>query len=152
MYTYPVLRDGGGVWNMYKMNSYIPLNYVIDTAGVVVNSMEGFNEYTIRSWIEGALPPVGVEEGKTLLPALTVTATPNPTTGPVCIRFENAAGRTAEVRVYSSSGALVRAFESRGTVRWDLTDASGRNVENGLYFAEVTTSAGAAQVKFSVLH
>ncbi len=151
MYQYPVLRDGGGVWNAYKINSYIPLNYVIDTAGVVLYCAEGFSESTIRGYIEGALPPVGVEEGKTLLPAPAVTATPNPTNGPVTIRFEQAAGQPVDVCVYSSTGTLVRTFESQGSVRWDLTDGSGRRVENGLYFAEVTTAAGSAQVKFSVL-
>ena len=51
-HTYPFLRDEGDMaWNLYKMNGSIPLNYVIDTAGKVVNSMEGYSPDSILAWM-----------------------------------------------------------------------------------------------------
>jgi len=152
MYDNLHLRDGGTVWNMYKMNSYIPLNYVVDTAGVVVGCMEGFNEYTIRSWIESSLPPVGVSEGTRLELGLAATAFPNPAAGPATIRFSVPGNASAAVRVYSATGALVRSWESAtGSVRWDLADGTGQPVENGLYFAEVSSGPNLSRTKLSVL-
>lgn len=55
-YTYPFLRDAGSVWNVYRMNGYIPLNYVIDPNGIVRYAAEGFNEAAIRQTIETWLP------------------------------------------------------------------------------------------------
>lgn len=61
-YDFMFLRDqSGDAWNLYKMNNYIPLNYVIDPDQKVVGSMEGFNESTIRYWIEPYLSEHGGE-------------------------------------------------------------------------------------------
>jgi len=61
-YDFMFLSDQSGVaWNLYTMNNYIPLNYVIDPEQKVVGSMEGFSESTIRSWIEPYLSEHGGE-------------------------------------------------------------------------------------------
>lgn len=54
--TNPYLRDGGGVWAVYNQTNGIPLNYVVDTAGIIRFWQTGFNEATIRSYIEQYLP------------------------------------------------------------------------------------------------
>jgi len=154
-YTYQFLRDGGAVWNVYKMNSYIPLNYVIDTAGIVVGSMEGFNESTIRSWIEPYL--TGVSEKGSINPLSFAIAGPNPVTGPTAVRFSLGKPGNVNLRVYSSSGALVRTIVSgqlpagMNSVRWDLKDDAGRAVSNGLYVYELTNGSASARAKVSVL-
>jgi len=56
-----LIDQNGGVWDLYKMNSYVPLNYVIDPDQKVVGSMEGFSESTIRGWIEPYLSEHGGE-------------------------------------------------------------------------------------------
>ncbi len=50
------LRDNGSAWGAYRQNNYIPLNYVVDTAGIVRFWQEGFNEDLIKSYIEQYLP------------------------------------------------------------------------------------------------
>ncbi len=156
-YNYPFLRDYGGVWNMYKINSYIPLNYVIDTLGVVVNGTEGFNETTIRAWIESALGPVGVSEIPVQEPVRLTSVYPNPASGPTTVRFSLARAGHVRLQVRSSAGRLVRTLLSGSAeaghtnVRWDLTDDVGREVATGMYFMELTTSQGSARLKVSVL-
>jgi hypothetical protein len=50
------LRDNGTFWNTYKQNNAVPLNYVIDTAGIVRYVAEGWNEAVVRQIIEQYLP------------------------------------------------------------------------------------------------
>jgi len=156
-YTYPFLRDGGSAWNLYRMNGYIPLNYVIDTAGIVVGSMEGFNETTIRAWIEASLPPVGMAEEKTRPVLGFASVRPNPAAQLQTVVFNMPAGGSATVRVYSSTGALVKTLVNgavpagRNTATWDLTDNFGRAVPNGLYFYELAAGGQSARLKVSVV-
>ena len=41
-YRYFFFRDGGAAWNLYNINNGIPLNYVVDTAGIVRYGSTGF--------------------------------------------------------------------------------------------------------------
>uniref|UniRef100_A0A7C4C9X8 T9SS type A sorting domain-containing protein n=1 Tax=candidate division WOR-3 bacterium TaxID=2052148 RepID=A0A7C4C9X8_UNCW3 len=153
-YGYPFLRDAGSAWNAYKMNSYIPLNYVIDTAGIVVGSMEGFNEYQIRAWIEPYL--TGVAEERTPRPEF-VSFGRNPVVGPATVTFSLPRAGNVELRVYASDGKLVRTLVAgtlpagRNTATWNLTDASGARVTNGTYFFELTAGNVNLRSKVTVL-
>jgi len=153
-YTYPFFRDPNTGWSRYRMNGYIPLNYVVDTAGVVVGSMEGFDEYTIRSWIEPYL--TGVAEEKK--PALSIAgAAPNPATGPQNVRFNVPTPGNVSLRVYASSGELVRTLVSGtmaagpGATQWNLRDDRGQQVAGGMYFYELSAGAATARLKTTVL-
>lgn len=154
-YSYPFFRDAGAGWSAYRMNGYIPLNYVIDTAGIVVGSMEGFNEATIRSWIEPYL--TGVAESKNRqLPRFT-NISPNPANRTQQIGFSLPRASNVSLRVYSATGELVRTILNRslaaGTqfVSWNLTDDRGRFVPDGLYFYELVAGEYHIQMKVSVL-
>jgi hypothetical protein len=157
MYNFPMFRDPGTVWNVYKMNNYIPLNYVIDTAGIVLYSMEGFNESVIRAYIESSLPPTGVSEGKTRDALRIVSAVPNPANRPTTISFSLSHSENVTLRVYSSSGKLVRtlldgqATTGLNTVQWNLRNDAGTQVANGMYFYELTDGANSVRAKVSVL-
>ncbi|MGQ9677922.1 MAG: FlgD immunoglobulin-like domain containing protein [bacterium] len=154
-YTYPFFRDGGPAWSAYRMNGYIPLNYVIDTAGLVVGSMEGFNEGTIRSWIEPYLTGVK-EENPQAAPEFKLVF-PNPAGRSQFLSFTLPGARPVTVRVYSTSGELVRTVFSgilgagSQTIEWNLTDEHGRSVPNGLYFYEVVAGSNRVRTKGSVL-
>jgi hypothetical protein len=50
------LRDPNTVWPVYTHNNAYPLNYVIDTAGVIRYWAEGYNEAAVRAVIEQYLP------------------------------------------------------------------------------------------------
>jgi peroxiredoxin len=153
-HTYTFLLDDVTAWMAYKMNGYVPLNYVIDTAGLVVSSMEGFDETTIRGWIEAVLP--GVSESHSQ-PLEFTRIGANPVVGHGAVRFNLPKAENVVLRVYSTSGALVRTLVNgqmpagTNTVSWDLRDGAGRQVSNGLYLYELNSGSQAAQAKVSVL-
>jgi hypothetical protein len=157
-YSYTFLRDSSlSAWNIYKMDQgYTPLNYVIDTAGLVVNSMEGtFDSLTVDGWIQPYL--AGVEETPNVRPLGFTTVDANPVVGHSTVRFNLPKAASVTLRVYSTSGALVRTLcngqmpAGANTVNWDLRDYAGRPVSNGLYLYELNTGSQAAQAKVSVL-
>lgn len=56
-----MLRDPNwGVYQLYRQNGYIPLNYVLTQELIVDYFMEGFSEGIIRNHIENLLAPVTV--------------------------------------------------------------------------------------------
>ncbi|MGB9742775.1 MAG: T9SS type A sorting domain-containing protein [candidate division WOR-3 bacterium] len=154
-YTYPFFRDAGAGWNAYRMNGYIPLNYVIDTAGIVVGSMEGFNEATIRSWIEPYLTGVA-EEKPQPRPAFT-RITPNPANRIQTVSFTIPESRPVTLRVYSASGQLVttlidtRLPAGPHTVFWNTADEHHQPVPGGLYFYELNDGKNLVRHKAAVL-
>jgi flagellar hook assembly protein FlgD len=155
-YTYPFLRDEADMaWNIYKMNGSIPLNYVIDTAGKVVNSMEGYDYSTIENWISPYL--TGVEEAPAVQPIEFSAVGANPVVGHSAVRLSLPKAANVTLRVYSTSGALVRTLVNgqmpagANTVNWDLHDDAGRSVGNGLYLFELSTGSQVAQAKVSVI-
>jgi hypothetical protein len=137
------------------MNSSTPLNYVVDTAGLVVNSMEGFDADTIRGWIEPYL--AGVEETPAVQPIEFSVLGANPAIGHSAVRFNLPKAANVTLRVYSTSGALMRTLcngqtpAGANTVNWDLQDDAGRPVGNGLYLYELTAGPQVAHAKVSVL-
>lgn len=87
LYASLYLKDNGTVWPVWRQNGYIPLNYVVDTSGIIRYIAEGFNEPAMRQVIEQYLPdpiehdvgvkrvvaPAGtVDSGTTVVPACTV--------------------------------------------------------------------------------
>ncbi|MCX6841679.1 MAG: hypothetical protein NTX53_05295 [candidate division WOR-3 bacterium] len=79
------LRDPGTVWNVYKHNGSIPLNYVVDTAGVIRFWQEGYTEATIRSIIESNLPdPIEHDVGVSKLIAPTGSRDSGTVVTPAC--------------------------------------------------------------------
>jgi len=157
-HSFTFLRDTAyGAWNLYKMDSSLtPLNYVIDTAGLVVNSMEGlFDSLTIDGWIQPYL--AGVEETPATPPMEFTTVGANPVVGHSAVRFNLPRAANVTLRVYSTSGALVRTLVNgqmpagANTANWTLRDEAGRRVGNGLYLYELTVGSQLAQAKISVL-
>lgn len=55
-YTNLYLRDDGSVWPVYTLSNSIPLNYVIDSSGVIRYIAEGFDEAQVRTVIQQWLP------------------------------------------------------------------------------------------------
>ncbi len=154
-YTFPFLRDGGTAWNLYKINSYIPLNYVVDTAGLVAYGAEGYSYATIESYVLPYL--TGVAETPSAQPIEFSAIGANPVVGHSAVRFSLPKAANVTLRVYSTSGALVRTLcngqlpAGANTVSWDLTDNAGRQVGNGLYLYELNAGSQVAHAKVSVL-
>lgn len=154
-YSYPFFRDAGAGWNAYRMNGYIPLNYVIDTAGIVVGSMEGLNEAVIRSWIEPYL--TGVAGAKTPFRPIFIRITPNPANRNQSISFTIPETRKITLRVYSASGRLISTLiegkiqSGNHPVTWNTRDRQHRPVPTGLYFYELSDGKNIVRHKTSVV-
>jgi hypothetical protein len=72
------------------------------------------------------------------------SAFPNPTTGPVTVRAEDAAA--VSVQVYDVAGRMLAGLDgSAGEVTWDGRDALGRPAPSGVYFARVRAEGSSAK-------
>ena len=157
LYTCPHFEDRGSVaWNAYQIGGYVPLNYVIDTAGVVVGEMEGFTESTIRSWIESSL--TGISENNHEFKLIeNFGITPNPAKTATSIKFSLTKSEHVVSHIYSCSGKLVKTiFDGNlpagiNRLNWNLHDDAGNPVANGIYLYELITATGSVRTKVSVL-
>jgi len=142
-------------WALYNINNSIPLNYVIDPTGTVRYGAVGFNESAERTIIESYL--TGVKEAPAVQPIEFSTVGANPVVGHSAVRFNLPKAANVSLRVYSTSGALVRTLVNgqmsagANTVNWNLRDGAGKQVGNGLYLYELTAGSQVAQAKVSVL-
>jgi len=156
LYSFPILNDlSARSWSLYDISNSIPTNYVIDPTDTVRYREVGFTEASIRAIIELYL--TGVEETPVVQPIEFTSIGANPVVGHSAVRFTLPKAANVSMRVYSTSGALVRTLCSgqmpagANTVNWDLQDNAGRTVGNGLYLYELNTGSQVAQAKVSVL-
>ena len=144
------------VWPLYNISGGIPLNYVVDPADTVRYAAVGtFNETAVRTIIEQYL--TGVEEAPAVQPIEFSVIGANPVVGHSAVRFNLPKAANVTLRVYSTSGALVRTLcegqmpAGANTVKWNLQDNAGRPVGNGLYLYELAAGSQVAHAKISVL-
>lgn len=163
-YSYLFLLDSDqSSWFLYRQNGYVPLNYVIDNDQnmTVAFWMEGFNEATIRYYIEQCL--LGVEEqpevGSQEPEAGLYQNSPNPFgAGGTTIQFSISNSQfPISLGIYDLSGKLVRTLvderrePGRHTVRWDGKDWAGEEVASGIYFYRLTVGDYSVCKKLTVL-
>jgi hypothetical protein len=152
-----ILNDASmAAWNLYKINNYIPLNYVVDPADTVRYGAEGWSEAVIRALVEQYL--AGVEEAPAVQPIQFSAIGANPVVGHSAVRFNLPKAANVTLRVYSTSGALVRTLVNgqmpagANTVNWNLQDNAGKQVGNGLYLYELNAGSQVSHAKVSVLN
>ncbi len=154
-YSYPFLRDAGAVWNTWKISNSIPTNYIVDGADTVRYGTVGWNETAMRSIIEQYM--TGISEAPAAQPLDFSVVGANPVVGHSAVRLSLPKAANVTVRVYSTSGALVRTLydglmpAGANTVKWNLQDNAGRPVGNGLYLYELKAGSQVAHRKVSVL-
>jgi hypothetical protein len=156
LYTFPVLDDANGIlcWPLYDISNGIPTNYVIDPDGIVRYGAVGFNEAAIRDTIEKYM--TGVSETH-VQPLDFAGIGANPVVGQSAVRFSLPKAANVSLRVFSTSGALVRTLvdgqmpAGANTVNWNLQDNAGKRVGNGLYLYELNVGSQVAHTKVSVL-
>jgi hypothetical protein len=89
-------------------------------------------------------PGVGVDDepGGSLPDRATLSAYPNPFNSSVLISYSNLKG--GEIKIFDVKGQLVTTLftggENEGRIKWDATDASGKTVSSGIYFARAEAS------------
>jgi len=139
-YSWVFLRDANNaVWYQYVQNNLIPLNYVIDSNGIVRYWGEGFNETAVRAAIVAWL---GVEAGGSETPAtkdLSLAQNrPNPTRGSTEIAFSLPKAENVRLAVYDAQGRLVRTLvEGNRSAGTHQVSVSG--LESGVYFYRLET-------------
>jgi flagellar hook assembly protein FlgD len=91
----------------------------------------------------------GVDDASQIT-ALSLTTTPNPSTGQVMIRYTLPKATAVTIEVFDAAGALVRRLAEGQrpagsfTTTWDGRDDNGRELPTGVYFARVVTEQGSA--------
>ncbi len=136
-YNWVFVHDLSGwpTWYAYRQNGYIPLNYVIDRAGIVRYWGEGFDETSVRNAILAWLP-VGVEAGGSEKPADPVSLAqnrPNPSRGSAEIAFSLPKTETVRLAVYDAQGRRVQTL-AEGTRNAGTHRVSVSGLESGVYF------------------
>jgi hypothetical protein len=87
---------------------------------------------------------------------LGLRATPNPTAGNVAISFVLPAPGSTQVAIYDASGRMVSLLAAGALtagahqVSWAGSDAAGRLLPAGIYFAKLETMAGARSLKITL--
>jgi len=103
--------------------------------------------------------PVGVadESGTAAVPVrLALDVYPNPLRNRVSIAWALPVAGRVSVKVYDAMGRVVRDLAGnemdagRYSLTWDGRAANGRRVADGVYFCQLTTTAGTLQQKLVV--
>jgi hypothetical protein len=89
----------------------------------------------------------GVEDASQVT-SLSLTATPNPSTGQVMIRYSLPKPTVVTIEVFNAAGGLVRRI-AEGTQQagqhamdWDGRDQGGNDLPSGIYLARRLTAEG----------
>ena len=150
-----VSTDGGRNWNIQTSGTASSLNkiwfvnerqgWAVGNSGVILHTDDGG-----VSGVEIAYPnPSQIEANFQCLP--------NPTHGPVKIRFLNAHGEPVRVSIFDAVGRKVRessvsaSSTERGHLTWDGCDFQGRRVAPGVYFVRLDFRESALTQKLMVV-
>ena len=83
---------------------------------------------------------------------------PNPASRDVSVEFELPRAAFASIAVYDPTGRLVRILDrgihpaGHARVGWDLRDASGRSVPNGVYFLRLDSAGRSLTRRVAAIH
>jgi hypothetical protein len=156
--------DGGDTWQGEMLVSdSLPLSYRIEPCvamsggyahvawsdardlGGAPGNVEAYYD---RGYIDSSTQGIDWHENSPRPEGVSLKAYPNPFNDETMITLTGNKGGDATLVIYDIQGRLIRTF--RGDVMggdkkivWDATDASGKKVSSGLYFARLTTSPSA---------
>jgi len=78
---------------------------------------------------------------------------PNPFNSTTLLSYSNLEG--GDIEIYDITGRLVRILHSggikEGSITWDATDNSGKDISSGVYFAKTMTPQGLRTLKIVYL-
>lgn len=122
--------------------------------GWITDSFDGYEAHVYRYAVRrtgpepGPLPEGGVPDARADRTVPRLATSPNPSEGPVRIRFDLPRGGAATFAVFDATGRRVATAASGrypsgpGEVVWNGRDAAGSAVAPGVYFVRVRTDAG----------
>ena len=110
--------------------------------------------WSLHGWTPGSFcepnPCVSGVDDEAQSIALSLTATPNPSTGQVMIRYTLPKPTTVTIEVFDAAGALVRRLAEGQrpagafSTPWDGRDDAGHDLPTGVYFVRLVTGQGSA--------
>jgi hypothetical protein len=107
--------------------------------------------YSFR-WEE---PDAVEDKGSGALPgALGLASYPNPFNSNVSVSYSLHNEKGGQLGIYNMQGQLIATFNlegKEGRIKWDATDASGKKVSSGIYFAKARASEISYTVKLVYL-
>ena len=85
-----------------------------------------------------------------------IRAVPNPFSALTRVSVTTESRQHVQVAVYDAAGRMVHAFspvfvDGEYSITWDGTDAGGRQVPSGIYFARATTRSGSVVTKLVLM-
>jgi hypothetical protein len=148
--------------SQYPFSQYVPYQggFTADgtTATIRFTGQDpGVAGLTLDGISIAAVNPTAVGSRKSGSGDAILGAHPNPFNPAVTIDFKIAEAGGIDVRIYDARGALVRTLVDgerpvgTHTARWNGTDAHGRGVSSGVYFAVLTTARGVTTRKLVLL-
>ena len=83
---------------------------------------------------------------------LSIESYPNPFNSSTLLTINNKKGGEVKIGIYDIQGKLIQKFERGGMggdekIVWDATDASGKKVSSGIYFARASTAQTEKTIK-----
>lgn len=100
-------------------------------------------------------PEVGIgnEPDGNLPDRITLSAYPNPFNSAVILSYTDMKG--GDIAIYDIQGKLIKSYNLEGggdgKINWDATDASGKKVSSGIYFAKAASQNNSAVIKLIFL-
>ncbi len=95
-------------------------------------------------------PCVSAVDDASQVTSLNLTASPNPSTGQVMIRYSLPKPTAVTIEVFNAAGSLVRRLAEGHrpagafSTPWDGRDDNGRDMPTGVYFARIVAGQGTA--------
>jgi hypothetical protein len=159
--------DGGNIWQgQMLVSDSLPLSYRVESCVAMsggyahvawgdardLGGMSGNVEaYYDRGYIDSSTQGIDWHENSPRPEGISLGAYPNPFNDEVLINLSNhLKGGDIRLEIIDITGRVVRSFNLKGAVMggeekiaWDATDARGKKVSSGIYFARLTTSPSA---------
>jgi len=97
--------------------------------------------------------PDAIVEDVIIPETFSLKAYPNPFNSSVAITYSKLKG--GEIKIFDIKGRFIKTFftggEDLGRIEWDATDASGKTVSSGIYFARASASQNQQTIKLTYL-
>jgi hypothetical protein len=133
-----------------------PVKAVLYTVNLTTGLASAVGPIGCASTVQGlSAGATGVVDVPTLSAPFSMLAIPSVTRGATRLEFAHSLADGGMLSVSDVQGRVIRSFEIRPTatgVEWDGTDAAGRRVDAGLYFARLVARDRVAMTRIAIVH
>jgi hypothetical protein len=117
---------------------------------VALQDYDSLPAYNVPGTLNVTVGPSGTDDE--VMPAIEMTAYPNPFTDRMAVRFKAEESSGGMLRIYNVKGELVREIElgihaGENEFNWDGTDNLSRTAPRGLYIFKLSTASSSKTIK-----